>query len=176
MRAAAKKEEESMSLSETPHNILTLPTKEMQESGITYFSYGIISSGEILVSYFTNEEWGNIYKEKCYNRADPLLKHVVHFHFPLIVWDALHPYGQEKQIMLERNEVCHLKSGLTVGINNKNNTEIIAFGTDVAPQEFYSLLKDETYKRNIYNIISAFYKKQEDTLSKALSKTSPLTQ
>ena len=148
----------------------------MQESGITISVMEIISSGEILVSSLPMKNGEISTKKKCYDRADPLLKHVVHFHFPLIVWDALHPYGQEKQIMLERNEVCHLKSGLTVGINNKNNTEIIAFGTDVAPQEFYSLLKDETYKRNIYNIISAFYKKQEDTLSKALSKTSPLTQ
>lgn len=164
-----------MNTTELLHNTLTLPTKEMRESGITYFSYGIISKGEVLVSYFTNEEWGTIYKENRYNKADPLLKRVVHFHFPLIVWDALHPNGQEKKIMLERNEVCHLKSGLTVGINNKNNTEIIAFGTDVAPQEFYRLLRDETYKRNIYSIISAFYKKQEDILSKTLLKTSSLT-
>jgi len=159
-----------MNTPEIPQNTLTIPTKEMRESGITYFSYGIISKGEVVVSYFTNEEWGTLYKEKRYNRADPLLKRVMHFHFPLIVWDALHPDGQEKKIMLERNEVCHLKSGLTVGINNKRTTEIIAFGTDVSPQEFYSLLRDEAYKRSVYNIISEFYKKQEDTLSKTLSK------
>ena len=67
--------------------------------------------------------------------------------------------------MIERNEICHLKSGLTIGINKKNCTEIIAFGSEVSPQELYARLKELDYTRKIYDIISRFY---QDHVSRIL--------
>jgi hypothetical protein len=148
-----------------------LPEDAMQESGLTYFSYGLLSHGEALLTYFTHEEWGHLYQEKHYNKIDPLLRGVVHSHFPLIVWDALHPFGKEKKVMAERNEVCNLKSGLTVGINNKGYTEIIALGSEIPPQDFYHLLRDETYIHKIYEMISKFYKTHKESFP-LLTKTS----
>ena len=139
------------------------PEEAMREIGLTYFSYGLLSQGEPLLSYFTNEEWGHLYQENHYNKIDPLLHGVVHSHFPLIVWDALHPFGKEKEVMAERNKVCNLKSGLTVGINNKQYTEIIALGSEIPPQDFYRLLRDETYTRKIYEMIFKFYKTHKET-------------
>lgn len=141
-----------------------LPEKDMREIGLTYFSYGLLSQGETLISYFTNEEWGHLYQENHYSKIDPLLRGVVHSHFPLIVWDALHPFGKEKEVMAERNAVCNLKSGLTVGINNKEYTEIIALGSEMPPRDFYQLLRDEAYTRKIYQIISKFYKTHKEGL------------
>jgi len=131
--------------------------RDLKKLGIPYFSYGLISQGVVLNSCFSNEEWGNIYREKRYDKIDPLFLGVLRSNFPLIVWDALHPYGKELQVMMERNEVCGIKSGLTLGIKNKNNTEIIALGAENSPKEFYSLLNDEKYIKNIYNIVKKFY-------------------
>lgn len=139
-----------------------LPDEATQEIGLTYFSYGLLSQGKPILSYFTNKEWGNLYQKNHYNKIDPLLHGVIYSHFPLIVWDALHPLGKEKRVMAERNEVCNLKSGLTVGINNKGYTEIIALGSQLPPQDFYHLLRDEAYTRKIYEIISKFYKTHKD--------------
>lgn len=139
-----------------------LSENAMREIGLTYFSYGLLSQGEPLLSYFTHKEWGHLYQENHYNKIDPLLRAVVQSHFPLIVWDALHPFGKEKKVMAERNEVCNLKSGLTLGINNKSYTEIIALGSELPPQEFYHLLRDEAYTRKIYELISKFYKTHKE--------------
>lgn len=130
----------------------------LKEIGLNYFSYGLISQDEVLLSYFTHKEWGNLYQEKHYNKMDPLLHGVIHSHFSLIIWDALHSYGKEKEVMVERNEVCALKSGLTIGIENKGYTEIIALGSEMLPREFHCLLRDENYARKINEMIANFYK------------------
>jgi hypothetical protein len=124
---------------------------------LSYFSYGLILEGEVLFSYFTHQEWGQLYQEKHYNKIDPLLRGVVQSHFPLIVWDALHPSGEEKKVMMERNEVCRLNSGLTIGITKENSTEIIAFGSEVSPQNLHARLMDMDYARKIYDMTSHFY-------------------
>ncbi len=146
-----------------PEDAFKLPEEALREIELTYFSYGLLSQGKTLLSYFTNEEWGHLYQKNHYDQIDPLLRGVVHSHFPLIMWDALHPFGQEKKVMAERNEVCNLKSGLTVGINNKEYTEIIALGSEIPPQEFYHLLRDETYTRKIYQILSKFYETHKES-------------
>jgi len=140
-----------------------IPEDAMKEIGLTYFSYGLLSQEKHLLSYFTNKEWGLLYQKRHYNKIDPLLRGIVNSHLPLIVWDALHPFGKEKKIMVERNEVCNLKSGLTVGISNKGYTEIIAFGSEIPPQDFYHLLRDEVYTRKIYQMISTFYKTHKES-------------
>lgn len=137
---------------------LIVPTEEMREIGLSYFSYGLVTEGEVLYSYFTHQEWGTLYQEKRYKEIDPLLRGVIHSRFPLIVWDALHPCGKEKEIMAERNEICKIKSGLTVGLRKKGYTELIALGAESSPLEFYSLLKDKDYTRKIYDIVSRFYR------------------
>ena len=134
-----------------------IPEDTLQELGLTYFSYGLISQNEVVLSYFTHEEWGHLYQEKHYNKIDPLLRGVVYSHFPLILWDALHACGQEKKLMAERNDVCKLQSGLTIGITNKECTEIIALGSEIPSRDFYHLLKEEAYTRKIYEMISKFY-------------------
>lgn len=131
--------------------------RDLKKLGISYFSYGLISQGVVLSSCFSNEEWGKIYREKRYDKIDPLFLGVLRSNFSLIVWDALHPYGTELQVMMERHEVCDIKSGLTFGIKNKDNTEIMALGAEISPRGFYSLLNDENYIKDIYNIVRNFY-------------------
>lgn len=128
-----------------------------EKLGITYFSYGLITQGKVLSSCFSKEEWGRHYKEKHYDKTDPLLRGVVQLNFSLIIWDALHPFGKEKEVMMERNEICGIKSGLTLGIKEQRSKEIIALGANILPKDFYKLLKDEKYIKEIYEIIKQFY-------------------
>lgn len=145
-------------------DVLRPSQEELEKFGITYFSYGLISQGYVLSSYFTNEEWGKLYKEKHYDKTDPLLCGVIRSNLPLIVWDALHPFGEAQKVMLQRNEICKIRSGLTIGIRNNENREIIALGADISPKEFYSLLKEEKYINHIYRIISQFYIRHKENL------------
>ncbi len=130
---------------------------QLEKFGITYFSYGLIVNESVLISIFSHEEWGKLYKENRYDRVDPLLRGVMCSNFPLIIWDALHPCGRERQIMMERNKICGIKSGLTIGVRNKDNKEIFALGADMSPEKFYGLLNNEAYLKEIYNIIGSLY-------------------
>ena len=130
---------------------------ELEKLGITYFSYGIMAHGNVLNVVFSNEEWGNRYKELHYERTDPLVQGVMQSNLPLIIWDALHPFGKGRKVMMERNEICGLKSGLTVGIKNNEITEIMALGSQISPHEFYSLLNEEKYIKDIHRIVKNFY-------------------
>lgn len=129
----------------------------LRELGITYFSYGLIFHEDVLTSFFSNKEWENHYKDKNYNRTDPLLLGVMHSNFSLIIWDALHPVGKEKKVMMERNEMCHIKSGMTFGIKGTRSKEIIALGSPVSPKEFYSLFGEEKLISEVHSIITNFY-------------------
>lgn len=128
----------------------------LQEIGITYFSYGLVAQVHILASYFSNKEWGQLYRENHYERTDPLFNGVLFSKFPLIFWDALHTSGKEQKVMMERNEVCGVRSGLTVGLKNNTQTEIIALGSTLTPKEFYGLINEEVSIKNIQAIISTF--------------------
>lgn len=132
---------------------------DLERFGITYFSYGLISQEGLLSSYFSHKEWGKLYREKEYNRYDPLFHGIFFSNFPLIVWDALHPFGKEQNIMAQRNEICGIRSGLTIGIKNKKNKnkEILAFGAPLSPKEFYSLINDEAHTKEIYKIMCHFF-------------------
>jgi len=78
------------------------------------------------------------------------------------VWDALHSSGKEKKVMVERNEICALKSGLTIGISHKKNIEIIALGSEMSPREFHCFFRDENYTRKVNQMISHFYKSHKE--------------
>lgn len=139
---------------------------ELEKLGITYFSYGIMAHGNVLNVIFSNEEWGNRYQKNHYERTDPLVQGITHSNLPLIIWDALHPFGKERKVMTERNEICGLKSGLTVGLKNNQITEIIALGAQISPHEFYSLLNEEKYIKEIQNIVKKFYALHKEELQK----------
>lgn len=142
---------------ETKNEHLRLTYDAFKRVGVNYFSYGLIQKNKVLISCFSNKEWGDLYKKNNYHKVDPLLRGVMHSSFPLIVWDALHPAGEAKKVMMERNEVCKVKSGLTIGLFGKDTKEIIALGAEASPKEFYQLLKEEQYLSEIHHIIKCFY-------------------
>ena len=147
-----------LSVMETKAHHLSLTYKALKKLGITYFSYGLIQEGRILSSCFSNQEWGALYKKKNYCKVDPLFLGVIRSNLPLIVWDACRPEDVDGQrIMQERNDICKIKSGLTIGLLNKNKKEIIALGAEVSSKEFYGLLKEEQYLSEIHHIIKCFY-------------------
>lgn len=150
---------------ETKDNHLEKICSALNELGITYFSYGLIFQEAVITSCFSNKEWEEHYRERGYNKKDPLLLGVIHSNFPLIVWDALHPIGREKKVMLERNEICQIKSGITLGIKGNKNKQIIALGSPASPKEFYGLLQEEKLTREIHNIIKKFYILDQTTIS-----------
>lgn len=134
-----------------------LISRDFDTLGLSYFSYGLIVKNHILTSYFSNKEWGELYKARRYNLIDPLLKSVLNSHIPLIVWDAFHSTGKENYIMNERQELCKVQSGLTLGLRTPESTEIIALGSNVSTKEFYELLNKENYLATIYELIKRFY-------------------
>ncbi|MBY0292769.1 MAG: autoinducer binding domain-containing protein [Alphaproteobacteria bacterium] len=136
---------------------LRTASEEFEKIGISYFSYGLVSRGEVVTSIFSNEEWGRRYRKNHYEKMDPLVLGVVYSSFPLIIWDALHACGKEKKLMMERYEICDVKSGLTLGIKNRESTEVLAVGSTRSPQEFYNLLSDEGFLKKVYTIIRKFY-------------------
>ena len=136
---------------------LKIASEEFEKIGISYFSYGLVSRGEVLACIFSNEEWGRRYRKNNYETIDPLVLGAVYSNFPLIIWDALHTFGKEKKLMMERYEICEVKAGLTLGVKNKENTEVLAVGTKSSPQEFYTLLSDEGFLKKVYTIIRKFY-------------------
>lgn len=144
-------------LLETKNEHLRLTYDAFKRLGVSYFSYGLIQKNKALTSCFSNKEWGDLYKKNNYYKTDPLLRGVMHSSLPLIVWDALHPVGEAKKVMMERNEVCKIKSGLTIGLFGKETREIIGLGAEVSPKEFYELLKEEQYLSEIHHIIKCFY-------------------
>ncbi|MBS0272562.1 MAG: autoinducer binding domain-containing protein [Proteobacteria bacterium] len=137
----------------------------LSKLGITYFSYGLICQKKVIISRFSNEEWEKHYKDKGYNKKDPLLLGVIHSNLPLIVWDALHPIGHEKKVMQERNEICKIRSGITFGINGDKGKQIIAFGSPASPKEFYYLLQEEKLTLEIHNSIKSFYMAEQQAIS-----------
>jgi hypothetical protein len=137
----------------------------LEKLGIVYFSYGFIFKGNVLNSCFSHDEWGKLYKEKQYNKIDPLFIGVQHSNIPLIVWDAVHPSSEKRKVMMERNEICRIKSGLTIGIKNKEGKEIIALGADIIPKEFYKLLKEEKYVNALYETLGKFYVSYKEELT-----------
>lgn len=145
------------SILKTKAQHLSLTYKAFKKLGITYFSYGLIREGRIIDSCFSNSEWGVLYKKKRYCKIDPLFLGVMRSNSPLIIWDAIHPADMGKKIMQERNDICKIQSGLTLGLLNENKREIIALGAEVSPKEFYGLLKEEQYLSEIHHIIKCFY-------------------
>lgn len=142
-------------------------SQELEKFGITYFSYGLISKGSVVNDVFSNPDWGVHYKTNHYENFDPLFQGVINFNLPLIFWEALHPYGEEQKVMLERNEFCGITSGLTIGIKTKDESEIIALGAVISNQEFYSLFNDESQFRKIQNIVKSFYATHKKLLKAA---------
>lgn len=130
---------------------------ELREFGITYFSYGLINQGRLMNSFFSNSEWGKIYRDNGYSRLDPLYNGVFFSNIPLIFWEALHAYGDEQHIMAKRFEVCSIRSGLTLGLKNDQSTEILALGATLSPKELYSLINEEATMARLRSILYHFY-------------------
>lgn len=139
---------------------------QLKKFGITYLSYGLVSQKTLINSVFSHKEWGLHYKKNHYENKDPLMQGVLNSNLSLIIWGALHPFGEEKKVMAERNEICGITSGLTIGIKNKSETEteIIALGATISTQEFYALLNDENHFKRVHHIIREFYFAQKQNL------------
>lgn len=150
--------------SENQH--LKIASQKLEKFGITYLSYGVISDGKILSDVFSHKEWRNHYKENHYEKRDPLVQGVLRSNLPLIIWDALHPFGDERKVMVERNEMCGIQSGLTIGIKNAGTTEIIALGAKITSHDFYLLLNDEKHMSTIHGIVREFYSYHKKLTSK----------
>ncbi len=136
----------------------------LEKFGITYFSYGLISEGTVVNNSFSHEQWGHYYKLNHYENKDPLVYGVVQANLPLIIWDALHPHGEERKVMAERNEMCGIKAGMTIGIKSKHETEIIALGAAISANDFYTLLNDEHHFKQIHEIVKDFYSAYKQAL------------
>jgi hypothetical protein len=142
---------------EAKNEHLCLTYDAFKRLGISYFSYGLSQKNKTFTYCMSSNEWCDHYKKNNYYKIDPLLRGVMDSNLPLIVWDALHPVGEAKKVMMERNEICKIKSGLTIGLFGKGTREIIGLGAEVSPKEFYELLKEENYLSEINHILKCFY-------------------
>lgn len=131
--------------------------KDLENFGITYFSYGLIKDGSVIRSCFSNQKWGDYYLEREYKKIDPLFNWICNSHYPLIFWGDVQVEGTGKEVMFERMNASHLKSGLTLGTITKNATEIIAFGSANSQSDFYRMLKENKYINELQQALKQFY-------------------
>jgi hypothetical protein len=135
--------------------------KYLNEMGISYFSHGFKYQENDVSVFFTNEDWAQTYLNKNYLYFDPLLQNVRDKHIPLVLWDTLPLEKAEKEIMIERYEVCKIKSGFTIGLTRPDQFEIFALGSSLKDPDFSSNLCDYKYCQQLYKLLNDFSKKHK---------------